>query len=180
LADAAPFHYIIHSTDHDRFPLPDTLYEGQTFPIGGDGISDVAFYAHKEPWFRILYGNAAYIDDNGRVILLYKAVCKNGTIRGGRVRLGVAFSDSPSGPFERLGKPIFEVQNGEDEWMVAEDPFVWFQKGIWYAIVRDVVGKFTGDKGAFALMVSRNGFDWEPAKHPKVIGSKFLWECFLT
>ncbi len=71
VGDAAPFHYIIHSPCHERFPLPDTLYEGQAFPIGGDGISDVAFYAHKEPWFRILYGNAAYIDDQGRIYLNY-------------------------------------------------------------------------------------------------------------
>ena len=71
IGDAAPFHYVIHSPCNDRFPLPDHLHEGQKFSIGGDGISDVAFYAHKEPWYRILYGNAAYIDDQGRVYLNY-------------------------------------------------------------------------------------------------------------
>jgi len=69
VGDAAPFHYIIHSPCNERFPLPDHLHEGQKFSIGGDGISDVAFYAHKEPWYRILYGNAAYIDDKGRIYL---------------------------------------------------------------------------------------------------------------
>jgi hypothetical protein len=39
----------------------------------------------------------------------------------------------------------------------------------------DIVGKFIGDEGAFALMVSKNGFDWKPAKLPKAIGSSFLW-----
>ncbi len=119
---------------------------------------------------------AATFDNKGRVILLYKQVCKNGKINGGQVRFGVAFSDSPFGPFVKHGKPIFEINDGSKEWMVAEDPFVWFQKGKYLAIVRDVVGKFTGDSGAWALMTSSNGIDWQPAKHPKVIGSTFYWE----
>jgi predicted GH43/DUF377 family glycosyl hydrolase len=119
---------------------------------------------------------AATFDDKGRVILLYKQVCKNGRINGGQVRFGVAFADSPFGPFVKHDKPIFEATDGAKEWMVAEDPFVWFRNGTYLAIVRDVVGKFTGDSGAFALMVSKNGYDWQPAKHPKVIGSTFYWE----
>lgn len=119
---------------------------------------------------------APAFDDKGRVILLYKQVCKNGKINGGQVRFGVAFADSPFGPFVKHSKSIFEASQGAKEWMVAEDPFVWFQKGTYLAIVRDVVGKFTGDSGAFALMVSENGYDWQPAKHPKVVGSTFYWE----
>lgn len=119
---------------------------------------------------------AAAFDDKGRVIILYKQVCKNGTLKGGAVRFGVAFADSPFGPFKKHGKPIFELNDGGKDWMVAEDPFVWFQKGIYLAIVRDVVGKFTGDSGAWALMISKNGIGWKPAKHTKVIGSTFYWE----
>lgn len=73
VADAAPFQYIIHSPDKKRFPLPANLHEGQVFPIGGDGISDVAFYAHKEPYYRILYGNAAQIDAQGRISIAYNS-----------------------------------------------------------------------------------------------------------
>ncbi len=73
VADAAPFQYIIHSPDKQRFPLPAHLREGQVFPIGGDGINDVAFYAHKEPYYRILYGNAAFVDDQGRVSIAYSS-----------------------------------------------------------------------------------------------------------
>lgn len=119
---------------------------------------------------------AATFDDKGHVILLYKQVGKNGKINGGQVRFGVAFADSPFGPFVKHSTPIFEADDDGKQWMVAEDPFIWFQKGTYLAIVRDVVGKFTGDSGAFALMVSKNGFDWKPAKHPKVIGSTFYWE----
>jgi hypothetical protein len=119
---------------------------------------------------------AACFNEKGQVILLYKQVCKNGKINGGQVRFGVAFADSPFGPFVKHIKSIFEATEGTKEWMVAEDPFVWFQQGTYLAIVRDVVGKFTGDSGALALMISKNGYDWNPAKYPKVIGSTFLWQ----
>ncbi|MCP4460086.1 MAG: hypothetical protein GY816_18990, partial [Cytophagales bacterium] len=73
-------------------------------------------------------------------------------------------------------KTIFELKGSEDEHMIAEDPYVWCQDGKYYAIVRDVVGKFTGDAGAFALMESENGYDWKSAKNPLVIPSHFVWE----
>lgn len=71
--DAAPFQYIIHTPDAKRFPLPDSLYEGQQFSLGGNGISDVAFYAHKEPYYRIMYGNAASVDRKGRISITYSS-----------------------------------------------------------------------------------------------------------
>ena len=73
IADAAPFQYMIHTPDAKRFPLPDSLHEGQIFTLGGNGISDVAFYAHKEPWYRIMYGNAALVDKKGRISLSYQS-----------------------------------------------------------------------------------------------------------
>ncbi|MFD1162424.1 MULTISPECIES: hypothetical protein [Hwangdonia] len=71
IADAAPFQYIIHSPDAELYPLPDSLHEGQIFTLGGNGISDVAFYAHKEPYYRIMYGNSAHVDDKGRISINY-------------------------------------------------------------------------------------------------------------
>lgn len=73
IADAAPFQYIIHTPDAKRFPLPGHLHEGQIFSLGGDGINDVAFYAHKEPYYRIMYGNAAMVDNKGRVSITYQS-----------------------------------------------------------------------------------------------------------
>lgn len=73
IADAAPFEYRVHSPDPRRFPLPADLHEGQAFSIGGDGISDVAFYAHKEPYYRILYGNAAQVDALGQISIAYNS-----------------------------------------------------------------------------------------------------------
>ncbi|MEG1607083.1 MAG: hypothetical protein RR329_02530 [Mucinivorans sp.] len=69
--DAAPFQYIIHTPDSVQFPLPTHLHEGQVFSLGGNGISDVAFYANKEAYYRIMYGNAALVDEKGQIILHY-------------------------------------------------------------------------------------------------------------
>lgn len=119
---------------------------------------------------------AATVDDRGRVILIYKQVGITDKINGGMVRFGVAFGDSPLGPFQKHAQPIFRTKKGSKDWMLAEDPFVWFQQGRYLAIVRDVIGKFTGEEGALALMISKNGTNWKPAKHSKVIGSAFYWE----
>jgi len=73
VGDAAPFQYMIHSPDARRFPLPKDLHEGQIFTLGGNGISDVAFYAHKEPWYRIMYGNAALVDRKGQISIAYQS-----------------------------------------------------------------------------------------------------------
>jgi hypothetical protein len=73
IADAAPFQYIIHTPDAKQFPLPADLHEGQVFSLGGDGISDVAFYSHKEPWYRIIYGNAARVDEKGQISISYQS-----------------------------------------------------------------------------------------------------------
>ncbi len=118
---------------------------------------------------------AITFNDKGDVLMVYKEVCKNGTLRGGRVRFGVATAKSPLGPFTKYPVSVFESKDSKTSHMEAEDPFIWFQKGYYYAIVRDVVGKFSGDTGALVLMVSKNGSDWQPAKHPLVIGSSFAW-----
>ena len=69
--DAPPFQYVVHTPDAERFPLPEGLVEGQAFSLGGDGISDVAFYSKKEPYYRITYGNAAMVDSLGHIGLSY-------------------------------------------------------------------------------------------------------------
>jgi hypothetical protein len=121
---------------------------------------------------------AITVDQNGRAILVYKQVEKNGTFRGGRVRYGVAFSTSILGPFTKHPNPIFEDKQNpnEKEWMIAEDPFIWNYKGTNYAIVRDVVGKFTGSAGGLALFSSTDAIHWNPAKYPKVISKDVFGE----
>lgn len=60
--DMSFMYYFIHSPDPKKYPLPSNLKEGQLFSIGGDGISDVAFYSQPEEYFRMNYGNGAVLE----------------------------------------------------------------------------------------------------------------------
>jgi len=105
--DAAPFQYIIHSPDKNRFPLPDSLHEAQLFSIGGDGISDVAFYSHPESYFRILYGNSATVDKYGQVLITYHAVDR-------REKRNIVFSLIPFMPVNSANHQQVQALPGVD------------------------------------------------------------------
>lgn len=125
----------------------------------------------------LLMSNPAItVDEKGRAVLVYKQVAKNGTLRGGKVRFGVAFANSLLGPYTKSPNPIFESKEGEKSWMIAEDPFIWNYKGTIYAIVTDVVGLFTNKEAALALLKSKDGVNWEPTKYPKVVPLRLKFE----
>ena len=127
---------------------------------------------------------------DGKVIAIYKCVGKQagwkpidldspdniGLSKGDKVRYMVAYAEDPKGPFTKRAETIFELKEGEEEHMIAEDPFVWSQDGRYYALVTDIMGLFTGEKGAIALMESPNRYDWQKAKYPKVLSSRILKE----
>lgn len=102
-SETGPSGYIVHTPDPVNHPLPLTLHEGQQFTMGGDGINDVAFYNRKEPYFRILYGNTAFVDCNGRINIRYHS----------RDRRKGKMIYSPE------GNPIF--QNNEPNHMMRQD-----------------------------------------------------------
>ncbi len=60
--DFAPMLYFIHSPDPDKNPVPAPYKEGQIFNIGGDGVSDVAFFSHPEEFFQMAFGNGAKLE----------------------------------------------------------------------------------------------------------------------
>lgn len=102
-SETGPGGYIVHTPDPVSHPLPLELHEGQQFTMGGDGINDVAFYNRKESYYRILYGNAAYVDCNGRIHIRYHSRDR----RKGRMIY------SPE------GNPVF--QNNEPNHMMRQD-----------------------------------------------------------
>lgn len=53
--------YFIHSSDPTKYPVDPKYKEGQWFNIGGDGISDTAFYSHPEEYFNQVMGSGAKI-----------------------------------------------------------------------------------------------------------------------
>lgn len=121
---------------------------------------------------------AICVGRNGKIVMLYKAVCKNGTQGGGAVRFSVAFADSPTGPFVKTNQLIFQPEDSTAR-MVAEDPYLWYdkEKDQYFAIVRDVVAQFTGeDSGGLALMVSDDAINWRVATCPKVLPAQLEWE----
>jgi hypothetical protein len=130
---------------------------------------------------------AAALRPDGGVLLIYKAVADNGTEKGGRVRYGAALADRPEGPFLKTSGRIFEPEtpgrSDEAAWMLAEDPFVWFSArhgDQYYALARDVVGRFTGEAGGLVLFRSKEGLHWEPAAHPRALGPTFAWDDGTT
>lgn len=127
-------------------------------------------------WDALLVSNPAPALYKDSVVLVYKQVSKSAELRGGKVTFGVAFAASPHGPFTKHPNRIFEPASGTKEWMVAEDPFVWYHKNTFYAIVRDVTGSFSGEAGALAGLYSHNAMQWLPMPAPKVIGYHFMWQ----
>ena len=133
---------------------------------------------------------AINIAPDGSIFAVYKCVGKSEAwkpvdlevpesykmAKGNRVRYMVAFADDPRGPFTKHENTVFDLKDSEEEHMYAEDPYVWSQDGKYYALVTDIIGKFTGDWGAIALMESSNGYDWKQSEYPKVLPSKILKE----
>ena len=118
---------------------------------------------------------------DGKYQMVYKAVSQGKMPFGGRVLHGVAIADKPEGPFKKLPNRIF-VKDGEQ--FAAEDPFIWYQKGKYWAIVKDMKGVFTNAGTSLALFESVDGMDWKLAKHalvsttqiPFVTGTKQVWK----
>jgi hypothetical protein len=54
--------YYIHSPDPVKFPVPPKYKEGQWFNIGGNGITDTAFYSHPEEYFQQVFGTGAKLE----------------------------------------------------------------------------------------------------------------------
>jgi hypothetical protein len=123
----------------------------------------------------------ATVRPDGGILLIYKAVeFVAGKEMGGKVRYGAALADRPEGPYKKTPGRIFESDGADasKHWMLAEDPFIWFSRrdgNRYYAVARDVTGKFTGSAHGIALFQSDDGLNWKPAAHPKVIGNRFLW-----
>ena len=116
---------------------------------------------------------------DGKMLVIYKGVKNSGSLMGGPVRYGAAIADTPTGNYVKqlsVAGQIFLPPGASS--MEAEDPFIWFSTRYgnrYHAVARDVIGTFTGVSGGLALFQSDDGLNWEPAPHPKVLGSSFAW-----
>jgi hypothetical protein len=96
---------------------------------------------------------------------------------GGPIIHLAATSDGPLGPFRKQTKPIFGAKGVT---FAAEDPFVWFSRGFYWAIVKDNEGHFTGRGYSLALWKSADGFEWTTAKYNLVATPSIKWEDGTT
>ncbi|MDU0354746.1 glycoside hydrolase family protein [Paraglaciecola aquimarina] len=111
---------------------------------------------------------------DGRYLSVFKAVGKEFALpQGGPVVHGVAYGDSPTGPFTKLPKPVF-LEEGVR--FPAEDPYIWYQDGKYRAIVKKI--EHIEGKRVFSLVHydSEDGFDWHPAKHFEISKRIVEWE----
>ncbi|MEM1058670.1 MAG: glycoside hydrolase family protein [Verrucomicrobiota bacterium] len=121
-------------------------------------------------WDSFLVTNPApCVLDSGEVLLLYKATSGDHS----PIRYGVAWANSPEGPYERRGAdaPI----TFQDPSLSYEDACIWKQDGRFYMIFNDLSGKLTGEDHAGALAVSTNGVDWVLHESPKAYSRKVRW-----
>ena len=110
---------------------------------------------------------------DGRFYMMYKAVSDGPLPKGGAVICGIAIAEHPEGPFVKQPQPV--MVNPENEWSV-EDPFLWYQKDRFYALVKDFQGYFTGhEDGSVALFESENGVNWNPAEQPLAFDKTITW-----
>ncbi|WP_020599696.1 glycoside hydrolase family protein [Spirosoma panaciterrae] len=110
---------------------------------------------------------------DGGFLMVYKAVGKKRPgVFGGPVVHMVATADSPTGPFTKYPQTVFNAK-GTD--FPAEDPFIWYQGDRYWAIVKDMHGAFTSAGRSLVLFDSRDGFDWNLAKHPLVSTLQIRW-----
>lgn len=71
---------------------------------------------------------------------------------------GVAFADSPVGPFTRHPTPLFASADSD---FPGEDPFVWCQDGRYYALLKEQGSFYSDASRAIVLFESDDGLDWE-------------------
>lgn len=111
---------------------------------------------------------------DGRFLMVYKAAAKKLPMpMSGPVVHLTAIANNPSGPFEKQMQPVFTAKDSK---FPAEDPFVWFDKNCYYAIVKDMHGAFTDAGRSLVLFYSLNGLDWELAEHPLVSKLEIHWQ----
>lgn len=118
---------------------------------------------------------AVAVRPDGGVLMIYKTVARQFDLpQGGPVGLGIAMAENPLGPFEKHEGSPFEVKG---ERFAAEDPYIWFGRDRYWAIVKDRDGHFTGIKGfSLALFESADGFRWKPANKLLVTAPGFTWQ----
>jgi alpha-L-fucosidase len=114
-------------------------------------------------WEGYLVSNAApVVMPDGKIMLFYKGVERL------RVNaIGVALAETYEGPYVRLSDKPFDLGLG------AEDPFIWFEDGLFHGLFLDHDRKYSA-KGLY-YGTSRDALRWEAEPNPVAISRTILW-----
>lgn len=87
---------------------------------------------------------------------------------------GVALSDSPVGPFKARDEVIFDIRMPDGSLASSEDPYVWYDQGKFFAVVKDFSGHISGIPKALALLTSMDGITWKQDADPLFMERKLF------
>jgi len=107
---------------------------------------------------------------DGRVMMIYKGVTSGDLPYGSQVLHGVAFSDSPEGPFRKVKDPLFQVPGSR---FPFEDPHVWHADGFFRCLMKDMVGLPGSCARATLLFESEDGVHW-PCENYRLVATPHL------
>lgn len=126
-----------------------------------------------EAWDALMVANPSVTEGpDGVYLMTYKCVAKQRKLpAGGPVTHMVATAESPTGPFIKHPDPVFTAE-GDD--FPAEDPFVWYGRDRYWAILNNH-GAFAGEDVPLVLFQSKDGIRWELADNPVVSRLRIDW-----
>ncbi len=111
------------------------------------------------------------IEEDGSVLMMFKARAYDEKGRHGKMTIGVARSPGLLGPYEVIGSPIFDTSWGE-----IEDPNIWKDDLGYHMLAKDMGDNICGEKQAGFLAHSKNGIDWELDEHPLAYSKTITYE----
>lgn len=122
-----------------------------------------------DSWDGLMVSNPTVTDTvDGRYVMIYKGVSTAEDIAGGRVLHGIAWADSPLGPFVKTPKPILDFGKIE---FAFEDPCLWREGSKFFCIVKDMGGYYSPlGETSLLLLESDNAIDWKPSQPFLVLG----------
>lgn len=111
---------------------------------------------------------------DGKYLMIYKASAKRiKTPVSGPIYHLTAEADRPEGPFIKKGIRCFEADPSIA--FPAEDPNIWCQDGVFYAILKDFHGTFTGKGRSLVLFISKDGLHWKLPEHCFIANPEITW-----
>jgi hypothetical protein len=126
-------------------------------------------YQEGKPAYGYMVNPSVCETPDGNYLMMFKAR-KPGAEKSGKFDPihCLATSPTPTGPFTIAEETLLTEAT-------AEDPFLWYQKGKYYSVVKDMHAHYTGFK-SLALFESEDGLNWGPSENIMISKTEIVWE----